>query len=64
MTDRTSKKKQRAYYSGKKKRHTLKTQVVVNETDKSIVAIFLGTGNQHDFKLFKKAKTNKKREKS
>jgi len=29
---RKTQKKQRAYYSGKKKRHTLKTQVIVAST--------------------------------
>ena len=36
-------KKQKVYYSGKKKIHTLKTQVVVNKADRSIICLFLVT---------------------
>ena len=47
------KKKQRAYYSGKKKRHTLKAQVVVNQTTGHIICTAFGKGRVHDFRLFK-----------
>lgn len=50
------KKSQRKYYSGKKKRHTLKTQVVVNKSTAEIICINTGNGKMHDFKLFKKSK--------
>lgn len=46
-------KKQRRYYSGKKKRHTLKAQVVVDQTSGQIICTAYGTGRVHDFRLFK-----------
>ena len=47
------KKKQRRYYSGKKKRHTLKAQVVVDQRTGKIICTAYGTGRMHDFCLFK-----------
>jgi hypothetical protein len=47
------KKKQRSYYSGKKKRHTLKAQVVVNQANGQIICTAFGKGRVHDFQLFK-----------
>ncbi len=52
---RDRKKKQRNYYSGKKKRHTLKTQVVVNKLTAEIVCICNSPGKMHDFRLFKES---------
>lgn len=52
------KKRQRKYYSGKKKRHTLKTQVIVNKSTTEIVCIYTGNGKMHDFKLFKNSKSH------
>ncbi len=46
-------KKQRAYYSGKKKHHTLKAQVVVNQETGQIICTAFGKGTIHDFRLFK-----------
>ncbi len=46
-------KKQRNYYSGKKKRHTLKAQVVVNQSNGQIICTAFGKGRVHDFRLFK-----------
>ncbi|GMO34438.1 MAG: hypothetical protein Ta2B_14930 [Termitinemataceae bacterium] len=42
------------YYSGKKKRHTIKTQVIINPETKEIICIEQDKGHVHDFKLFKK----------
>jgi len=50
------KKRQRRYYSGKKKRHTIKTLVVVEKATGKIVCIFFAYGKKHDFKLFKESK--------
>lgn len=50
---RTSEKKQKRFYSGKKKRHTLKSQVVVETNTCEIICTAHGKGRQHDFKLFK-----------
>jgi hypothetical protein len=46
-------KKQRGYYIGKKKWHTLKAQVVVNQADGQIICTAFGKGRVHDFRLFK-----------
>ena len=45
-------KKQRRCYSGKKKRHTLKTQVVVNKASKQIIRTYMAPGRKHDRKPF------------
>ena len=44
---------QKQYYSGKKKRHTQKSQVTVDKDSKKIIATLFGKGQQHDFRLFK-----------
>jgi IS5 family transposase len=53
------KKKQKQYYSGKKKRHTLKSQILTTLEGK-ILSIKIDKGRIHDFKLFKKSKAAKK----
>jgi hypothetical protein len=40
-------------YSGKKKRYTLKTQIVVDKADDKIIHLAYGKGRCHDFRLFK-----------
>lgn len=46
------KEKQREYYSGKKKRHTIKTQIMANKNG-LILETFGGVaGSQHDFQIF------------
>ena len=49
-------KKQKQYYSGKKKRHTLKDQVVINGETGEIIDVFEDKGSVHDFEIFKKSK--------
>jgi len=49
-------KKQRAFYSAKKKQHRLKTQVIINQKDGRIICTAFGKGQQHDFILFKQSK--------
>lgn len=49
-------KKQRRHYSGKKKRHTQKAQLIVNQQTKQIVATDFATGSTHDFRVFKASK--------
>lgn len=44
---------QREYYSGKKKRHTIKAQIIMNEKDKKILSVCFDKGSVHDFKIFK-----------
>lgn len=46
------KRRQRQFYSGKKKRHTLKCQIVFDGDSGQIICTFLGKGRRHDFKLF------------
>src|SRR5690348_6757861 len=48
--------KQKWYYSGKKKRHTLKSQVVVCRASQKIVCTNFCNGKKHDFKLFKESR--------
>src|SRR6185437_2382682 len=52
-TCRTSSKKQRRYYSGKKKRHALKAQLVVDRATVRILCLAHDAGRRHDFRLFK-----------
>lgn len=46
------KRRQRAFYSGKKKRHTLKCQLVIEHSSGRILCTFFGKGRRHDFKLY------------
>jgi hypothetical protein len=43
------------FYSGKKKKHTLKSQVVVNQETGEIICTAHGKGKMHDFCLFKQS---------
>ena len=49
------KKKQKQTYSGKKKQHTLKCQVIIDRDTLDIICLHFGLGRTHDFKLFKAA---------
>ena len=51
-------KKQKKYYSGKKKRHTLKAQVTADAANKDIICISTAPGRKHDFKIFKESKVH------
>lgn len=46
------KKRQRAFYSGKKKRHTLKCQILIEKGSNKVICLFFGKGRQHDFNIF------------
>ena len=46
------KHRQRQFYSGKKRRHTLKCQIVLELESGLIVCTFFGKGRRHDFKLY------------
>jgi hypothetical protein len=50
------KKKQKLYYSGKQRCHTLKTQLIINRLTREVICTAFGKGRQHDFDLFKKSK--------
>ncbi len=45
-------RRQRHFYSGKKRRHTLKCQIVIEQSTGRIICTFFGKGRRHDFKLF------------
>ncbi|WP_342223526.1 IS5 family transposase [Spiroplasma endosymbiont of Asaphidion curtum] len=50
------KKGQKQSYSGKKKKHTIKTQVIIEKESKIIIATNFFLGKKHDFCLFKESK--------
>jgi len=54
---RPKKRVQKKYYSGKKKRHTLKTQLVVNGRGKILHISKTYPGSIHDYAVFKKERT-------
>ncbi len=45
--------RQKAFYSGKQKSHTLKTQVIVESQTLKIICLAQGKGKTHDFRLLK-----------
>ena len=50
------KKRQKQFYSGKQRKHTLKTQLVIQQKTGRIVCLVNGKGKTHDFKLFKNSR--------
>ena len=50
-----TKKNQKSYYSGKKKRHTLKSQIIVDQKSKRIISTAFASGKKHDLRLFKES---------
>lgn len=50
--------KQKHYYSGKKKRHTLKSQIVVDKCSAQIICTNFSNGKKHDFRLFKESRVH------
>jgi DDE superfamily endonuclease/Helix-turn-helix of DDE superfamily endonuclease len=50
------KKKQKRYYSGKQKCHTLKAQVLADWETGQIICTATDTGRTHDFRLLKKSR--------
>ena len=51
------KKRQKRHYSGKKKRHTQKAQLIVDQKTQEIIATAFGKGSKHDFQLFKDSRS-------
>jgi DDE superfamily endonuclease len=49
-----NKRKRKAYYSGKKKRHAVKTQLMVNNRGLIIHKVGHRTGSRHDYDIYKK----------
>tara|TARA_B100001245_G_C22541576_1_gene271551 strand:+ start:165 stop:365 length:201 start_codon:yes stop_codon:yes gene_type:complete len=54
-------KKQRRYYSGKKKRHTQQAQLIINQHSLQIIATAFSSESKHDFQLFKNSQTANQR---
>jgi len=54
--NRTPPKKQKRYYSGKQKCHTLKAQLLVEFETGQIICTAIDTGTTHDFKLLKRSR--------
>ena len=52
------KHKQEASYSGEKKRHTIKDQLVINGDTKQIIGIYEEKGAVHDLEIFKRSRVN------
>jgi hypothetical protein len=50
-------KKQKKYYSGKQKYHTIKSQVLAHTKSTEIICTAFSNGKTHDFSLFKKARS-------
>lgn len=50
------KNRQKHFYSGKKKKHTIKLQVAVDSKKQKIIATSQSNGKTHDFKIYKKSK--------
>jgi hypothetical protein len=48
----SGRKNQKRYYSGKKKRHTYKTQLIVNRQSGEIICTAHAEGSKHDFTLY------------
>lgn len=46
-------KKQKKYYSGKKKRHAIKTEIVIKENGKILSVSRMSPGKKHDFRMRK-----------
>lgn len=49
-------KKQRKYYSGKKKRHTLKAEIIMQDSGKILAVSKTAVGRTHDFRIRKEGK--------
>lgn len=46
------KRRQKRFYSGKKRQHTLKCQVILDFDTGEVICTFFGKGRRHDFALF------------
>jgi hypothetical protein len=49
-------KKQKQYYNGKQKCHTLKMQLLINQRTLEIICAAIRKGKKPDFRIFKKTK--------
>ncbi|MDQ7004101.1 MAG: transposase family protein [Ghiorsea sp.] len=49
-------KHQKQYYSGKKKRHTIKAQIIACATTGKVLSVVCAKGKKHDFSVFKESR--------
>lgn len=49
-------KKQKRYYSGKKKRHAVKTEIVIKDSGQILAVSRMSPGRRHDFRMRKEGK--------
>ncbi|RUP77114.1 hypothetical protein D6D54_03925 [Spiroplasma poulsonii] len=56
LQSNAQKKDKKQSYSGKKKKHTIKTQVIIEQETKKIIATSFSLGKKHDYALFKESK--------
>jgi hypothetical protein len=49
------KNEQKRWYSGKKKRHTMKTLAIVCKRNRKIICVVFCNGRKHDFRFFKES---------
>ena len=49
---------QREYYSGKKKKHTIKVQIVIDENTNKIISALFAKGSIHDMEVLEKTSNN------
>ncbi len=50
-------KKSKTILFRKKKKHTIKTQVIIEKDSKKIISSYFSYGKNHDFKILKNSKT-------
>ena len=62
ISHREAKKKQKRYYSGKKKKHTIKAQLIIRRGKRKVLKTNFCEGKKHDFKLFKESRVPLKKE--
>lgn len=53
-------KKQKKYYSGKKKRHTIKAQLTIHYKTQLIISTAITEGSVHDFQLYKEQRSKQR----
>jgi hypothetical protein len=43
------------YYSGKKKGHSIKQQIVIGSKSRKILSTYMSKGKRHDFRIYKES---------
>ena len=55
-TKKNRKNRQKRYYSGKKKKHSIKSQIIIDKNTRSILSVKFSNGKRHDFRMYKESK--------